>query len=193
MTKRGKPDARHLMRYIKSKVMDPAAIAKAEHVSLRSVMDSIKSFEVYENQNSEGQLQLSIRDLVISTIPQTKETLNGLLTATETVMKKNLKTGKDEYVTVEDKTTRLEGTRLVRDLVIGLQPKGPGVAVQVNNNNQPTVNLGTTETTEERMKRLRTQAQAFNLLPPQVTAVPQHIDEGEDSLDDEHDDDEEDD
>jgi hypothetical protein len=67
-----------------------------------------------------------------------------------------------------------------------MQPKGPGVAVQVNNNNQPTVNLGTTETTEERMKRLRAQAQAFNLLPPQVTAVPQHIDEGEDSPEDEH-------
>jgi len=183
-------DARHLMRYIKAKGgMAPAAIAKSEKVSLSTVVESIKSIEVYEQQNTEGQLQLAVRDLVISTIPQAKETLHGLLTATEVVMKKNLKTGKDEYVTVDDKTTRLEGTRLVRDLVIGMQPKGPGVAVQVNNNNQPTVNLGTTETTEERMKRLRAQAQAFNLLPPQVTAVPQHIDEGEDSPDDEHDED----
>jgi hypothetical protein len=178
------------MRYIKAKGgMAPAAIAKSEKVSLSTVVESIKSIEVYEQQNTEGQLQLAVRDLVISTIPQAKETLHGLLTATEVVMKKNLKTGKDEYVTVDDKTTRLEGTRLVRDLVIGMQPKGPGVAVQVNNNNQPTVNLGTTETTEERMKRLRAQAQAFNLLPPQVTAVPQHIDEGEDSPDDEHDED----
>jgi len=183
-------DARHLMRYIKAKGgMAPAAIAKSEKVSLSTVVESIKSIEVYEQQNTEGQLQLAVRDLVISTIPQAKETLHGLLTATEVVMKKNLKTGKDEYVTVDDNTTRLEGTRLVRDLVIGMQPKGPGVAVQVNNNNQPTVNLGTTETTEERMKRLRAQAQAFNLLPPQVTAVPQHIDEGEDSPDDEHDED----
>ena len=70
-----------------------------------------------------------------------------------------------------------------------MQPKGPGVAVQVNNNNQPTVNLGTTETTEERMKRLRAQAQAHNLLPPTVTAVPDHIDQGEDAPDDEHDED----
>ena len=126
-------DARHLMRYLKAKAgLSPVEIAKSEHVSIKTVNDSIQAIERYEQQNTEGQLQLAVRDLVISTIPQAKETLHGLLTATETVMKKNLKTGKDEYVTVEDKTTRLEGTRLVRDLVIGMQPKGPGVAVQVN-------------------------------------------------------------
>jgi hypothetical protein len=188
LAKRGKTDARHLMRYIKSKVMDPAAIAKAEHVSLATVKDSIRSIEMYENQNSEGQLQLAVRDLVISTIPQAKETINGLLTATELVMKKNLKTGQDEYVTVVDKTTQLEGARLVRDLVIGMQPKGPGVAVQVNNNNQPTVNMGTAETNEERMRRLRQKAQEHNLLPAQVAAVPNYIDAGEDEPDDDHDD-----
>ena len=188
----GMRDARHLMRYLKSKGgMDPVAIAKAEHVSIATVKDSIESIERYEQQNTEGQLQLAVRDLVISTIPQAKETINGLLTATELVMKKNLKTGKDEYVTVEDKTTRLEGSRLVRDLIVGLQPKGPGVAVQVNNNNQPSVNMGTAETTEERMRRLRAQAQAHNLLPAQVAAVPEHIDLGEDAPDDEHEEDDE--
>lgn len=190
LAKRGKTDARHLMRYIKSKVMDPAAIAKAEHVTLATVMESIRSIEVYEQQNTEGQMQLAVRDLVISTIPQAKETINSLLTSTELVMKKNLKTGKDEYVTVEDKTTRLEGARLVRDLIVGLQPKGPGVAVNVTQTNQ-TANIGSAETTEERMKRLRAQAQAHNLLPPQVSAVPEYIDQGEDSPDDEHDEDDE--
>ena len=154
--------------------------------SIQTVNESIKSIEMYEQQNTEGQLQLAVRDLVISTIPQAKETIHGLLTATELVLKKNLKTGKEEHVTVEDKTTRLEGARLVRDLVAAVQPKGPGVAVQVNNNNQPTIQLGSAETTEERMKRLRAQAQAHNLLPPQVTAVPDYIDQGEDSPDDEH-------
>ena len=48
LAKRGKTDARHLMRYIKSKVMDPAAIAKAEHVSLATVMESIRSIEMYD-------------------------------------------------------------------------------------------------------------------------------------------------
>lgn len=180
-------DARHLMRYLKAKAgVDAKEIAKSERVSLQTVNESIKSIEMYEQQNTEGQLQLAVRDLVISTIPQAKETIHGLLTATELVLKKNLKTGKEEHVTVEDKTTRLEGARLVRDLVAAVQPKGPGVAVQVNNNNQPTIQLGSAETTEERMKRLRAQAQAHNLLPPQVTAVPDYIDQGEDSPDDEH-------
>jgi hypothetical protein len=187
-------DARHLMRYLKAKGgMDPVAIAKAEHVSIATVKDSIESIERYEQQNTEGQLQLAVRDLVISTIPQAKETINGLLTATELVMKKNLKTGKDEYVTVEDKTTRLEGSRLVRDLIVGLQPKGPGVAIQMNQNNQPVVQMGSAETVEERMKRLRAKAQEHNMLPAQTAAVPAYIDQGEDSPEDsEEDDDEED-
>jgi len=190
MTKKGKTDARHLMRYLKAKAgVDPQVIAKAEHVSLATVKDSIESIERYEQQNTEGQLQLAVRDLVISTIPQAKETLHRLLTATEVVMKKNLKTGKDEYVTVEDKTTRLEGTRLVRDLVIGMQPKQPMVAIQNNQNNQPVVTVGSHETNEERVRRLRKQAQEHNLLPAAVAAVPDYIDAGEDAPDDEHDED----
>jgi hypothetical protein len=188
LAKRGKTDARHLMRYIKSKVMDPAAIAKAEHVSLATVKDSIRSIEMYENQNSEGQLQLAVRDLVISTIPQAKETINGLLTSTELVMKKNLKTGKDEYVTVEDKTTRLEGARLVRDLIVGLQPKGPGVVVNANQTNQ-TANIGSAETYEERLRRLREKVKEFNLLPAEVTAVPDSIDAPDNDDDGDGDDD----
>ena len=189
--RRGKTDARHLVRYLKSKAgVDPKDIAKSEHVSLKTVTDSIKEIERYENQNSEGQLQLAVRDLVISTIPQAKETINGLLTATELVLKKNLKTGQDEHVRVEDKTTRLEGARLMKDLIIGLQPKGPAVAVQVNQNNQ-TANIGNAETTEERMRRLRQKAQEHNLLPAQVSAVPEWVDSGQDAPDDEHESDDE--
>ena len=194
LSKRGgaMKDGRHLMRYLKAKAgLDPASIAKSEKVSLSTVVDSIKTIEAYEQQNSEGQLQLAVRDLVISTIPQAKNTINGLLTATEVVMKKNLKTGKDEYVTVEDKTTRLEGARLVRDLVIGMQPKGPMVAIQNNQNNQPVVQMGSAETVEERMKRLRKKAQEFNLLPAEVAAVPEYIDAGEDAPDDDDEDDDE--
>jgi hypothetical protein len=106
------------------------------------------------------------------------------------VLKKNLKTGKEEHVTVEDKTTRLEGARLVRDLVIGMQPKTPMVAIQNNQNNNPTVTVGSSETNEERVRRLRKQAQEHNLLPAQVSAVPEWVDEGEDAPDDEHDEDE---
>ena len=190
LAKRGKTDARHLMRYIKSKVMDPAAIAKEEHVSLATVKESIRSIEVFEQQNTEGQMQLAVRDLVISTIPQAKETINGLLTSTELVMKKNLKTGKDEYVTVEDKTTRLEGARLVRDLSVGLQPKGPGVVVNANQTNQTAVQIGSAETYEERLRRLRAKAQEFNLLPAEVSAVPSTIDSPVDE-DEDNDEDEE--
>ncbi len=103
-------------------------------------------------------------------------------------MKKNLKTGKDEYVTVEDKTTRLEGARLVRDLIVGLQPKGPGVVVNANQTNQ-TANIGSAETYEERLRRLREKVKEFNLLPAEVTAVPDSIDAPDNDDDGDGDDD----
>lgn len=175
--RKGTRDPRHLMRYLKAKAgITPQEIAKSEHVTLRRVRDSIKEIEAYEHQNSDGQLQLAVRDLVISTIPTAKDTINGLLTATTTIERVNAKTGLKEFVKVEDKTTRLEGARLVKDLVIGMQPKQPAVAVNVNQTNQ-TANIGTAETLEERMRRLRSKAQAHNLLPPEVSAVPVSIDQ----------------
>jgi len=175
--RKGTRDPRHLMRYLKAKAgITPQEIAKSEHVTLRRVEDSIKSIEAYEYQNSDGQLQLAVRDLVISTIPTAKDTINGLLTATTTIERVNAKTGLKEYIKEADKTTRLEGARLVKDLVIGMQPKQPAVAVNVNQTNQ-TANIGTAETLEERMRRLRSKAQAHNLLPPEVSAVPALIDQ----------------
>lgn len=172
------------MRYLKSKSgMEPMEIAKAEHVSVGTVVKSIQEIEAYENQNSEGQLQLAVRDLVISTMPQAKATLHGLLTATEMVETKNLKTGLQERVSVEDKTTRLEGMKLVVSMAGALQPKGPAVAVNVSQTNQ-TANLGSGETFEERMRRLRAKAQEHNLLPTESAAVPQYVDEGLEAPDD---------
>ena len=112
-------DARHLMRYLKAKAgVDAKEIAKSERVSLQTVNESIRSIEMYEQQNTEGQLQLAVRDLVISTIPQAKETIHGLLTATELVLKKNLKTGKEEHVTVTASPEDLNPDSPRRDLVI---------------------------------------------------------------------------
>ena len=194
--RRGTKDPRHLMRYLKAKAgIDPKEIARSEHVTLRRVQESIKEIEAYEFQNSDGQLQLAVRDLVISVIPTAKETITGLLTATTTVRTPNAKTGKVDTYREEDKTTRLEAARLVKDLAIGMQPKQPAVAVNVNQTNQ-TANIGSAETVEERMRRLRARAQEHNLLPPKVAAVPQAIDAGLDDddaidADDEDDDGEE--
>ena len=181
--RRGTRDPRHLMRYLKAKAgIDPKEIAKSEHKSLRRVQDSIKMIEAYEHQNDEGQLQLAVRDLVISVIPTAKETMIGLLTATTTVRTPNAKTGKVDTYREEDKTTRLEAARLVKDLAIGMQPKQPAVAVNVNQTNQ-TANIGSAETLEERLRRLRSKAQEHNLLPPEVAAVPAAIDSGLDDDD----------
>ena len=183
-------DARHLMRFLKAKSgTDPADIAKSEKVSIQAVKDSIKKYEAYTSFNSDGQMQLAVRDLIISTIPQAKQTIQGLLTSTTVVRRKNKKTGLEEDVVVDDKTTQLEAMRVVTGLITTTQPKGPAVAVNVQQNNQTAV-LSSAETTEERMRRLKAQAAQHNLLPPVVTGVPVSIDAGidPDDSDDEDDD-----
>ena len=194
-TKKSSRDARRLMRYLKVKASGNsreaiAAIAAEEGISLRTVKESYAEFEQYEQTNSEGQMSLAIRHLVIALVPQAAESIGGLLNATTITSVKNHKTGMMENVLVEDKTTRLEAGRLVKDLVIGMQPKTPMVAIQNNQTNQ-VATMSATESNEERLARLRKKAQEHNLLPPEVAAVPDYIDAGGDAEDDEDDGDEE--
>lgn len=175
-TRRSIRDARHLMRYLKVKAnVSIEAIAKEERVSLETVRQSVRQIEMYETMNGDGQLKLAVNDLVMSVIPEAKVTINGLLNATTVMSLKNKKTGLMEDVLVEDKTTRLEAGRLVKDLVAVMQPRGPVVAIQ-NNQNMPIATMSATESNEERMRRLRRQAQDFNLLPAEVAAVPAYLD-----------------
>lgn len=188
---RASNDARHLMRYLKSKANVPLEdIARADHISVKQVKESIRQMEAFESLNSEGHLQLAVRDMIRVTIPKVQETLDGLLAATNTVDRKNPRTGLMEPVQEPDKITRTEAVKVFGTLYASTQPKTPGVAVQVNqqNNNHQSATLSSSETTEERMRRLKAQAAQHNLLPPVVTGTPEIIDRGFDPDDDEGDD-----
>lgn len=182
-------DPRHLLRFLKAQAVggseDAAAtaIAKSERVSVETVKKSIREVDAFRQRNDRAQFDLALRDLVISVVPQAKETLHGLLAATELVEIKDHKTGKVSVREMDDKTTRLEAVRVVNSLVNTLQPKVPMIAQTIEQHNQ-TAQLNTgTETNEERMRRLRQKAQEHNLLPPEVAGVPKYLDEGEDDPD----------
>jgi len=187
-------DPRHLLRFLKSQVpgVSLESIAKSEGVSLATVKHSVTMVEAYRQMNSTLEMDLAIRNLVIEAVPKAKETLVGLLGAMEMVEVTNPKTGKKEIKQVEDKTTRLEATRVVNSLIIGLQPKTPTVVNNVNQTNQ-VANLSTAETMEERLERLRKKAQEANQLPAEVVGVPDYIDKDEEppSADDEDEEEEE--
>lgn len=188
-------DPRHLMRWLKAQAVGGSpeeaakAVAKSEGISLKTAQQSIVEVEAYRKKNDRTEFDYAIRDFVISTMPQAKETLNNLLAATELVEVKNNKTGKTEIVKMDDKVTQLEAQRIFKDVLIGLQPKVPLVENNFNPVNQ-IANIGSSETTEERMRRLRQKAQEHNMIPPEVVGVPKYLDEGT-SLEDEEDDDEE--
>ena len=172
-------DPRHLLRFLKNQAgSSPADIAKEERVSVESVKRSITTVDMHRKGNSQVEFDLAIRSLVIDTVPRAKETLAGLLEATALVEVKDHRTGRIRHAKVEDKTTRLEAVRIVKDMAIGLQPKAPAVNVNVEQTNQ-VANLNSTETNEERMRRLREQLKGFNANPPLVAAVPEYIDAGE--------------
>ena len=181
-------DPRHLMRYLKAQTnMDPAAIAKSEGVSVQVVKRSISEVDRYYKMNATPQVDVAVRSLIRSASVLAEGSLGGLLLAEELVEMKDPRTGKTKVVKRIDKTTRLEANRIVKDLIVAIQPKGPAVELNVNQTNQ-VANLSSAETTEERFKRLREKAQQFNQLPPETAGVPEHIDRDEDDGDEDEED-----
>ena len=174
-------DPRHMMRWLKAQAVGGSeeaaarAVAAAEGVSIQTARQSIREVDAYRKKNDRTEFDLAIRNVVISTAPKVADTLGGLLTATELVEVKNQKTGQPEVKVMEDKTTRLEATRVWNAMVAAQMPKVPMIENNISQTTQVATITGS-ETTEERLARLRKKAQEFNALPPEVAGVPEHLD-----------------
>jgi hypothetical protein len=196
LSKHNMRDPRHLMRFVKFQALtgtEPErlkAIAKSESVSVQTVKDSVRHIQMYKEQGANSQVELQMNHSLIKIMPAFEDGMVGLLTATELVEVNDAKTGTKKVVKQDDKTTRLEASRIVKDIIVAKQPKAPIAEVNVNQTNQ-VANLSTAETTEERMDRLRAKAAAENLLPAEVTAVPGYLDRDESPDDSDEDDEEE--
>jgi hypothetical protein len=193
-------DPRHLMRFVKfqaltgSDIERIAAIAKSEGVSKDTIKTSIRQIQMYNSQNETGRVDLRLNESILKVMPAFESSMVGLLEATELVEVNDAKTGTKKIITQDDKTTRLEASRIVKDIIVAKQPKGPLVENNVTNNNKMQVaNLSTAETTEERMDRLRKRAAEENLLPAEIAAVPGYLDRDEEKPEEGDEDDEEDD
>lgn len=188
-------DPRHLLRFLRYQATGAneaaiAAIAKQENVTVATVRLSITQVEGHRQRSTPGEMDIAVRDLVISTMPGAKRAIQDLLEATELVEHKNSKTGRISIRKVVDKTTRLEAFRSFNQLIANMQPKQPMIEQNINQTTQIANTVGQAETFEEKLSRLRKQASAFNALPPEVAGVPTHIDAGEaDGEDAEEDDD----
>lgn len=186
----------HLMRYMRYQALPGsreerlAELARMEKVKVDAVRDSINKIEIYRGTTDQAAMDFAVRDIVISAAPKAKETIIGLMSATELVEITDHRTNKKRVIRQPDKTTRIEGVRLMNDLIGKVQPKQPLVEVNNTQTNQ-IANISAAETMEERLARLRKQAQEHNLLPPEVAAVPVHVDQDVEMDDDEEEDDEE--
>jgi hypothetical protein len=189
-------DPRHLMRLVKFRALTGsdteriAAIAKSEGVSKETIKASVRQMEMYSEQNKSFNVDLRINESILRVMPAFEDSMTGLLAATELVEINDSNTGKKKIVKQDDKTTRLEASRIVKDIIVSKQPKGPMVEVNNNQTNQ-VANLSAAETTEERMDRLRKRAAEENLLPAEVAAVPGYLDRDEEPKEDDDEEDEE--
>jgi hypothetical protein len=167
------------------------AIAKSEGVAVDTIKASVRQITMYNNQNATGQVDLRLNESILKVMPAFESSMVGLLEATELVEINDGNTGKKKVIKQDDKTTRLEASRIVKDIIVAKQPKGPIAEVNVNQTNNTAV-LSTAETTEERMDRLRKRAAEENLLPAEVAAVPGYLDRDEEPDNGDEDDDEDD-
>ncbi len=195
LSKHNMRDPRHLMRFVKFQALtgtEPErlkAIAKSESVSVQTVKDSVRQIQSYKEQNATGNVELRINESIMRVMPAFQASMVGLLEATELVEVPDGNTGKNKIVKHIDKTTRLEASRIVKDIIVAKQPKAPIAEVNVNQTNQ-VATLSTAETQEERMDRLRKRAAEENLLPAETAAVPGYLDRDEAPGDEDGDDEE---
>jgi predicted enzyme related to lactoylglutathione lyase len=73
-------------------------------------------------------LDLGINESILKVMPKFEESMAGLLTATELVEINDATSGK-KIVKQDDKTTRLEACRIVKDIIVAKQPKSAPLIV----------------------------------------------------------------
>lgn len=196
LSRRNMRDPRHLMRFVKFQALTGTdaerlkAIAKSEGVAVDTIKDSVRQIQLYREQNATLNVDLRINESILRVMPAFEDSMAGLLTATELVEMPDGNTGKKKIVKQDDKTTRLEASRIVKDIIVAKQPKQPMAEINVSQTNQ-VATLSVAETTEERMDRLRKRAAEENLLPAETAAVPGYLDRDEDPPNSEDDEDDE--
>lgn len=129
----------------------PAELAARENVTLATIDKSILRMRMFAARNSQESVELATREVYLSRLPEASLAFEGALTATRTEVHvemrrvTNPQTGEDEMlehevrVAVPDHDTRLKATTALKNLLAGVQPKTPMVAVdarsQTNINN----------------------------------------------------------
>jgi hypothetical protein len=187
----------HTMRYLRhhrgETVQD---IARNEGVTVKAVEKSLRQVQVDHALNTPEQLEREAINVVRSNLPHVQSAISRALKAKTLIRETTIRRGKEEtrIKTVDDIDTQLKGLKAFNDMLTATQPKGTGIAVNVNQQNAnlaaaaATTNIRTT-TYEDRLRRIRNQQAEYALMPSQVIDAPEATDEDDevDPLDEEDD------
>lgn len=166
--------ARHIMRYMRVENGEtPAAIARAEGVSVRTVERSLKTVEFQRAIYTRTNLNASITGMLMEKMARAGKTLERNLDAKEYVEQKN-PDGSTNLIPVDDKATQLKALEIYLKGIETMQPKGGGQNIRVQQTNaQAAISVASTGGGgyETMLHELIKESNKFNALPPKVADV----------------------
>ncbi len=158
--------AKHYMRYLRRNEGESLdEIARAEGVSVKAIEKSIKQVELHRSLNNQGNLNANVVAMLMGNLSRVDKGFKKLFNA-KSYVERRLADGSSELVPIDDTETQLETIKVFGKFIESMQPKGGGLAVNVNQTNQ------TASVTNirhggfvERMTEIRKRVQEHNLLP----------------------------
>lgn len=174
-------DIMRLLRRDRGETTDE--IARTEGVSTKTIEKSIKRADLHRNINTQTNMNNAVVSMLMGNIGRVDKGFKKLFNA-KSYVERRLADGSAELVPVDDMPTQLEALKVFGKFVESMQPKGGGVAVSVNSNNQ------TAHVTNirnggfvDRLTEIRKRVQEHNLLPPvTVNAREEDPDDEEDEI-----------
>lgn len=160
-------------------------IARTEGVSTKTIEQSIKRADLHRSVNTQGNMNAAVVSMLMGNLGHVDKGFKKLFKA-KSYVERRLADGSAELVPVDDMATQLEALKTYGKFVEAMQPKGGGVAVSVNSNNQ------TAHVTNirnggfvDRLTEIRKRVQEHNLLPPVTVNAREEDPEDEEEDDDE--------
>jgi hypothetical protein len=174
-------DIMRLMRRDRGETLEE--IARTEGVSTKTIEKSIKQADLHRSVNTQGNMNSAVVSMLMGNLGRVDKGFKKLFNA-KSYVERRLADGSAELVPVDDMTTQLEALKVYGKFVESMQPKGGGVAVSVNSNNQ-TANVTNIRNGGfvDRLTEIRKRVQEHNLLPPVTVNAREEDPDDEEILD----------
>lgn len=178
--------ARHYMRYLRSRDEKPADIARSEGVTIRAIEKSIRTVEIQQALYTQTNLNVAVLGMLMKKVNKVEGTFDRMFDAKDYIEQRN-PDGSTVLIPVDDKSVQLEALKIFGSYISAQQPKSAGVSLNVQQNNANQANAVSTGKGgyEEMLHQIVKEANTHNQLPSETADVIDDEDFSEEDDDDE--------